>query len=97
MSCFTSQIDVIKTMAAVKDWTKPQRITLGVNGDACRAIMDEWLYRQAPVTMTVRRARTEGMVCIIMDVEPAKDAKAVYFAAWCINIRRDIKVDIKPL
>ena len=84
-------------MAAVKDWTKPQRITLGVNGDACRAIMDEWLYRQAPVTMTVRRARTEGMVCIIMDVEPAKDAKAVYFAAWCINIRRDIKVDIKPL
>ena len=84
-------------MAAVKDWTKPHRITLGVNGDACRAIMDEWLYRQAPVTMTVRRARTEGLVCIIIDVEPEKDAKAVYFAAWCINIRRDIKVDIKPL
>ena len=81
-------------------WNKPQRITLGVNGETCRTIMDEWLYRQAPVTMTVRRARTEGMVCIIMDVEPAKDekaAKAVYFVAWCINIRSDIKVDIKPL
>lgn len=81
-------------------WNKPQRITLGVNGEACRAIMDEWLYRQAPVTMTVRRARTEGIVCIIMDVEPAKDAKdaqAVYFVAWCINLRSDIKVDIKPL
>ena len=78
-------------------WNKPQRITLGVNGEACRTIMDEWLYRQAPVTMTVLRARTEGMVCIIMDVEPAKDAKAVYFAAWCINLRSDIKVDIKQL
>lgn len=78
-------------------WNKPQRITLGVNGDAFRAIMDEWLYRQAPVTMTMRRARTEGIVCIIMDVEPAKDVNAVYFASWCINIRSDIKVDIKPL
>ena len=81
-------------------WNKPQRITLGVNGEACRTIMDEWLYRQAPVTMTVRRARTEGMVCIIMDVEPAKVAKvaqAVCFVAWCINLRSDIKVDIKPL
>ena len=57
-----------RTMSSVV-WNKPQRITLGVNGEACRTIMDEWLYRQAPVTMTVRRARTEGMGCIIMDVE----------------------------
>ena len=78
-------------------WNKPQRITLGVNGDTCRTIMDEWLYRQAPVTMTVRRARTEGMLCIIMDVDPSKDVKALYFAAWCTKIRSDIKVDIKPL
>lgn len=26
-------------------WNKPQRITLGVNGEACRTIMDEWLYK----------------------------------------------------
>ena len=78
-------------------WNKPQRITLGVDGDVCRAIMDEWLYRQAPVTMTVRRARTEGMVCIIIDVDPEKDEKAVCFAAWCINLRNDIKIAIKPL
>lgn len=40
-----------------------QRITLGMKAADCRFIMDEWLHRDAPCTLTVRRAKTKGLLC----------------------------------
>ena len=42
-------------------WNKPQRVTIGLPSKIVPRIMDEWLYRDAPVAMTVRRAKTKGL------------------------------------
>lgn len=34
-------------------WNKPQRVTIGLPSKIVPRIMDEWLYRDAPVAMTV--------------------------------------------
>ena len=74
-----------------------QRVTLGVDADMCRRIMEEWFYRQAPVAMTVRKAKTPGLYAVVMDVDAAKEARGLHFAAWCIDMDKNIKIDIKEL
>lgn len=34
-------------------WNKPQRVTLGLPSKIIVRVMDEWIYRNAPVAMTV--------------------------------------------
>lgn len=78
-------------------WDKPQRVTIGLPSRLVSGIMDEWLYRAAPVAMTVRRAKTKGMILLIMELSE-ENAKGVIFASWCIQqAQGTAKVDIKPL
>lgn len=78
-------------------WNKPQRVTIGLPSKIVPRIMDEWLYRDAPVAMTVRRAKTKGLVLCIMDIEESC-AAGIVFASWCIQAANGAaKVDIKPL
>ena len=78
-------------------WNKPQRVTIGVPSRIVSGIMDEWLYRAAPVSMTVRRAKTKGMILLIMELS-AENARGTIFASWCIQQAQGAaKVDIKPL
>lgn len=79
------------------EWNAAQRITLGVDADMCRRIMEEWFHRQAPVAMTVRKAKTPGLYAVVIDVDAAKEVRGVHFALWCIDMDKDIKVDIKGL
>ena len=74
------------------DWNKPQRVTIGLPSKIVPRIMDEWLYRDAPVAMTVRRAKTKGLTLLIMELGK-ENAKG-----WCIQqAGGTAKVDIKPL
>lgn len=75
----------------------PQRVTLGVNRETLGEIMEEWLYREAPVALTIRKARTRGLFAVIMDVDAAREPKGLYFAAWCVGRRMEMKVDIRAL
>ena len=76
---------------------KPQRVTIGLPSRYVSGIMDEWLYRAAPVAMTVRRAKTKGLILLIMELGK-EDAKGMVFASWCIqHAGGTAKVDIKPL
>lgn len=78
-------------------WNKPQRVTIGLPSKIVPRIMDEWLYRDAPVAMTVRRAKTKGLTLLIMELGK-EDAKGMIFASWCIQAANGAaKVDIKPL
>lgn len=78
-------------------WNKPQRVTIGVPSRIVSGIMDEWLYRAAPVAMTVRRAKTKGIILLIMELS-AENARGTIFASWCIQqAQGTAKVDIKPL
>lgn len=78
-------------------WDKPQRVTIGVPSRIVSGIMDEWLYRAAPVAMTVRRAKTKGMILLIMELS-AENARGTIFVSWCIQQAQGAaKVDIKPL
>ena len=78
-------------------WDKPQRVTIGVPSRIVSGIMDEWLYRAAPVAMTVRRAKTKGMILLIMELS-AENARGTIFASWCIQQAQGAaQVDIKPL
>lgn len=78
-------------------WDKPQRVTIGVPSRFVSGIMDEWLYRAAPVAMTVRRAKTKGLILLIMELGK-EDARGMMFAGWCIQQAQGAaKVDIKPL
>lgn len=78
-------------------WDKPQRVTIGVPSRIVSGIMDEWLYRAAPVAMTVRRAKTKGLILLIMELGK-EDARGMIFASWCIQQAQGAaKVDIKPL
>lgn len=52
------------------DFTKRQRITLGMKTKEASKAMDEWLYRQAPCDMRVRRAKTKGMVAVTIETDP---------------------------
>lgn len=79
-------------------WDKPQRITLGLPSKMMGKVMDEWLYRKAPVTMTVRRAKTKGLTAVVMDIKGEANAEGIIFASWCINEANGAaKIDIKPL
>lgn len=78
-------------------WNKPQRVTLGLPSKIIVRVMDEWIYRNAPVAMTVKRAKTKGLVLCIMDIEESC-AAGIVFASWCIQAANGAaKVDIKPL
>ena len=78
-------------------WDKPQRVTIGVPSRFVSGFMDEWLHRAAPVAMTVRRAKTKGLILLIMELG-TEDARGMMFASWCIQQAQGAaKVDIKPL
>lgn len=77
-------------------WDESQRVTLGVDADACRRIMEEWFGRKAPVPMTIRKAKTKGLYAITMDVS-AKEEEGLLFACWCIRMIPQIMVDVKSL
>ena len=50
-----------------KHLNRKHRITLGMKpADAGRA-MEEWIRRQAPVDMNLRRAKTQGLVLLIAE------------------------------
>lgn len=66
------------------DFTKRQRITLGMKTKEASKAMDEWLYRQAPCDMMVRRAKD-------------KDGAGLIWASWCVQNLDGVKVDIKDI
>lgn len=75
-----------------------QRITLGMKAADCRFIMDEWLHREAPCTLTVRRAKTKGLLCVVADINPNENPDGLYFLSWCVqHLNSRVKVDIKRL
>lgn len=79
------------------DFRKPQHVTIGMPSDMVARAMDEWLYRAAPVAMTVRRAKTKGLTLLCMDLNE-NDMKGVLFASWLLQLANGrAKVDIKPL
>ena len=78
-------------------WNEAQRVSIGLPSKIVSRIMDEWLYRDAPVAMTVRRAKTKGLTLLIMELGK-ENAKGAVFASWCIQAANGAaKVDIKPL
>lgn len=78
-------------------WNKPQRVTLGLPSKIIVRVMDEWIYRNAPIAMTVKRAKTKGFTLLIMELGK-ENAKGMIFASWCIQqAGGTAKVDIKPL
>ena len=80
----------------IKDYKRKHRFTLGLKAaDAGRA-MDEWLHRAAPCDMHVRKAKTQGWVCFIVEAVPEKEADGLYWLSWCVK-HYDCKVDIKEL
>ena len=80
----------------VKDWAKKQRITVGMkSADAGRAL-EEWLHRAAPCDLHVRRAKTKGWICFVVDTVPEKEPDGVYWLSWCVQ-HFDCKADIKEL
>lgn len=80
------------------DFTKRQRITLGMKTKEASKAMDEWLYRQAPCDMRVRRAKTEGMVAVTIETDPKdKDGAGFIWASWCVQNLDGVKVDIKDI
>lgn len=84
-------------MSVVIGWNKAQRVTLGVPSRLLPGIMDEWAYREVPITMTVRRAKTKGLTLLIMDLDK-DNAQGAVFACWCIKqANGEAKVDIKAL
>ena len=79
-----------------KHLNRKHRITLGMKpADAGRA-MEEWIRRQAPVDMTVRRAKTQGLVLLIAELVPNDNASGLYWLSWCVK-NYNCKVDIKEL
>lgn len=79
-----------------KHLNRKHRITLGMKPAEALKAMEEWLQRQAPVDMTVRRAKTQGMVCMVVDIVPNGNASGLYWLSWCVK-NYDCKVDIKEL
>ena len=60
-----------------KHLNRKHRITLGMKpADASKAV-DEWLSRQAPVDMTLRRAKTQGLVLLIAELVPNDNASGL--------------------
>lgn len=79
-----------------KHLNRKHRITLGMKpADAGRA-MEEWIRRQAPVDMTLRRAKTQGLVLLIAELVPNDNASGLYWLSWCVK-NYNCKVDIKEL
>ena len=79
-----------------KHLNRKHRITLGMKpADAGRA-MEEWIRRQAPVDMNLRRAKTQGLVLLIADLVPNDNASGLYWLSWCVK-NYNCKVDIKEL
>lgn len=79
-----------------KHLNRKHRITLGVKpADASKAV-DEWLSRQAPVDMNLRRAKTQGLVLLIAELVPNDNASGLYWLSWCVK-NYNCKVDIKEL
>ena len=80
----------------IKNYNRKHRFTVGMKpADAGRA-MEEWIRRQAPVDMTVRRAKTQGMVCFVVDLIPNGNASGLYWLSWCVK-EYNCMVDIKEL
>lgn len=80
------------------DYNIPQRITLGLKADSCRMVMDEWIYRSAPCVLTIRKAKTKGMFCIVADITPNGNPEGLCFISWCIrNLTDRVQIDIKRL
>lgn len=78
-------------------WNRPQRVTLGVDREMLGMMMEEWMYREAPVTLTVRKARSKGLYAVIMEVDAMREPKGLYFASWCIDRCKGAKVDLKEM
>lgn len=79
------------------DIMKRQRITLGMSMKYAGRAMDEWLYRQAPCDMRVRRAKTKGMVAVTIESDPKTDGAGAIWASWCVQHLQGVKVDIKDI
>ena len=80
----------------IRDYKRKHRITLGMKpADAINA-MEEWLHRSAPCDITVRRAKTQGMVCFVADIVPETQATGLYWLSWCVQ-HYSCKVDVKEL
>lgn len=78
-----------------------QRVTLGLKGNELLGVMEEWLHRGAPVSLTVRRARTTGLMLCVMEVDYAHEPAGALFASWALQHGaggvRVPHVDIKDL
>lgn len=80
----------------IRNYSRKHRVTLGMKSAEAGRAMEEWLHRAAPFDMHVRRAKTAGLICLIVELVPEKDASALYWLSWCIK-NYDCKVDIKEL
>ncbi len=83
-------------MDGLKDWKKKHRFTVGMKVADAGSAMEEWLHRKAPCDMTVRRAKTKGWVCFIVDAVPEKEPGGIYWLSWLVQ-HYECKTDIKEL
>ena len=74
----------------------PRRWILGLKRDECQEAMEEWLHRGAPVAVKIQRAKTIGMVCMTIDIDPKEVPEGVYFVRYLQQRFPNMKVNINP-
>lgn len=84
-------------MSIAPEWHRPQRVTLGVSSQDCITAMEEWLHRDCPIDVTVKKAKTKGLRCLICDVYPIKNPSGLYWVAWVIQRCKNVKVNAKEI
>lgn len=83
-------------MQEIHEAMLPRRWILGLKRDECQEAMEEWLHRGAPVAVKIQRAKTIGMVCMTIDIDPKEVPEGVYFVRYLQQRFPNMKVNINP-
>ena len=83
-------------MQEIHEAMLPRRWILGLKRDECQQAMEEWLHRGAPVAVKIQRAKTIGMVCMTIDIDPKEVPEGVYFVRYLQQRFPNMKVNINP-
>ena len=83
-------------MQEIHEAMLPRRWILGLKRDECQQAMEEWLHRGAPVAVKIQRAKTIGMVCMTIDIDPREVPEGVYFVRYLQQRFPNMKVNINP-
>lgn len=83
-------------MQEIHEAMLPRRWILGLKRDECQEAMEEWLHRGAPVAVKIQRAKTIGMVCMTIGIDPKEVPEGVYFVRYLQQRFPNMKVNINP-